>query len=133
MLDHKEFDAWLASYKSAWENRDDKQIAKIFSDDANYQSSPYSPPMKGVDQIRDYWNKLGPDQNDIQFEYKIWQVADDVGVAHWRCRYTQKSTFERVDLDGIFRCVFSTKSGKPGRCTELLAWWHSRNTSLGEI
>jgi len=134
MLDHEEFDAWLTNYKSAWENRDDKLIAKIFTKDATYQETPFKPAMKGVDSIQHYWRSVVvDDHSDVLFEYKIWNVTDDIGVAHWRCRFTQKSSFEGVDLDGIFRCAFASQAGTHKKCTELLEWWHIRKSTLGEI
>jgi len=128
MLSIDEFEIWLQAYKSAWEDRNDMAIAKIFTQDAVYKSAPYALPMKGIDQIQEYWVRLAEDQSDILFEFKVWNVEQDVGVAHWRCRYTKKSTSEAVDLDGIFRCVLSGK-----KCAELLAWWHMRTSNLGEI
>jgi len=128
MLSTEEFEAWLEAYKSAWESGDAKALKKIFSEDAVYQSTPYALPMKGLDQIQEYWARLAEDQSGIVFEFKVWNVEQDVGVAHWRCRYTKKSTSEAVDVDGIFRCVVSA-----GKCDQLLAWWHMRKTNLGEI
>lgn len=134
MLTTEEFAAWLEAYKAAWQDRDEAAIANIFTEDASYQETPYTPAMKGVEAIRDYWRRVVvEDQSDIRFDYKIWNVSDDVGVAHWRCKFSQKSSFEGVDLDGIFRCVLSAEPGTPKRCAELLEWWHIRKTTLGEI
>jgi len=134
MLTNDEFQAWLTAYKSAWEECDETQIGKIFAQDVTYQETPYTPALKGVDAIQHYWQSvIVDDQSDILFEYKVWNVSDNIGVAHWRCRFTQKSSFEGVELDGIFRCVFSEQAGSPKKCTELLAWWHLRKSTLGEI
>ena len=134
MMELQEFENWLIAYKAAWENQDEAAIENIFAEDAVYFETPYSAPREGFAAIRDYWRQ-GPveDQREISFQYKIWEVTGEIGIAHWRCGFVRRSSHERVELDGIFHCTFSDDAADPRTCGEFRAWWHAKTSSLGDI
>jgi len=46
--------ARLEGYRLAWETRDPKPVIKLFTEDATYQETPFSQPMRGREAIRQY-------------------------------------------------------------------------------
>ncbi len=122
-----EFAAWLDAYKQAWEEQDPAAVIGLFTPDATYREVPFDPPMRGRDEIEAYWRKNTVDaQSKIRFDYEIYAVTDVVGLCHWWCAITSMESGERIEFDGIFRCVF-TENGEGLRlCHRFEEWWHER-------
>ena len=117
---------WLDEYGRAWVNGDPDHLVALFSDTATYRETPFNDPMKGRQEIREYWQKNAADaQEDVEFASQVWAVKDDTAIAGWQARLTRKDSGARAELDGAFRLVFSHELGK-FQCTVLEEWWHSR-------
>ena len=119
---------WLDEYGSAWVNGDPDQVVTLFSDTATYRETPFDDPMRGRDEIREYWQTNAADaQENVEFASQVWAVNDDTAIAAWQSRFTQKASGVRVALDGTFRLVFANEQGTI-RCTILEEWWHSKES-----
>ena len=116
---------WLADYKRAWEERDAKRAAALFTHDAPYHEMPFDAPKAGRNGIRDYWTTVTADQRNIDFKSEIVAVAGQTGVARWSARLTSAASGTRVELDGVFVLTFAAD----GLCSELREWWHVRTVS----
>lgn len=46
---------WVAAYEAAWRHDDLRAVETLFTEDASYARSPYDQPLRGHDQIRDFW------------------------------------------------------------------------------
>lgn len=127
-LDEAAFRRWLEAYKAAWEGRDPDAAAALFTRDASYRESPFRPPMQGRSEIRAYWHGgPGTKQRDVTFDFEIWAVAGRVGICRWQARFQRVKDGERVELDGVFRCVFADDgTAAPPLCSGLEEWWHRR-------
>lgn len=100
----------------------------LFSDTATYRETPFDDPMRGRHEIREYWqNGAAEAQKDVEFSSQVWAVKSDTAIAGWQARFIRKASGVRVELDGIFRLVFSKEQGNL-RCTTLEEWWHSKET-----
>jgi len=119
-----EFKTWLDAYDRAWESRDAKAAADVFTEDAAYQETPFVEPMRGRAEILAYWSHVANSQEQIRFEYKILAVTEEIGIAHWWASFTRIPDKTRVDLDGIFVITL----GSDGRCTFLREWWNKKQT-----
>ncbi len=120
-----EFAAWLEAYKRAWVEQDPVAAANLFAPDATYREIPFDPPMQGRAEIEAYWRKnVVEAQNDIHFGYEIYAVTGAVGLCRWWCTMTENG--ERVEFDGIFRCVFSGSGVGLPLCHTFEEWWHER-------
>jgi ketosteroid isomerase-like protein len=114
--------SWLADYGSAWEARDAAAAAALFTADASYFETPYSPPFRGQEGVRGYWAKVTADQRKVKFRSEAIGIAGGTGVAKWNAVFELASTGNRVELDGVFLLEFDDQ----GRCTTLREWWHAR-------
>ena len=112
--------AWLEGYRLAWEGRDPEAVSRLFAEDATYQETPFTPPMRGREAIREYWSRVvvAP-QEQIRFGYEVLAVAEVSAIAHWWASFVRVSSKARVSLDGVFLLSFDTA----GRCRELREWW----------
>ncbi len=117
---------WLDEYGVAWINGDPEQAATLFTDNALYRETPFDDPMKGRDEIIQYWQEGAADaQEDVEFSSKVWAAAGDRAVAGWQASFTRKASRTRVELDGTFRLDFSTDEDVL-LCRNLEEWWHRR-------
>lgn len=119
---------WLDEYGRAWVDGDPDRVVMLFSDTAIYRETPFDKPMRGRQEIREYWQIGAADaQENVEFVSQVWAVVNDTAVAGWQARFTEKASGVRVELDGTFRLVFSSEQGAL-QCTILEEWWHSRKT-----
>ena len=122
-MNRSAFAEWLDAYKLAWESTDPRKAAALFTPDAVYEETPFDEPMRGLEAIRRYWQAGAQDaQRSIRFTYEIYTVDGDVGLCRWHCDFERVPSGERVELDGIFRCVFAPD----GKCRHFQEWWHRR-------
>ena len=119
---------WLDEYGVAWINGDPEQAAALFTDNALYRETPFDDPMKGRDEIIQYWQEGAADaQEDVEFSSKVWAAVGYQAVAGWQASFTRKASRTRVELDGTFRLDFSTDEDVM-LCRSLEERWHRRET-----
>jgi len=118
-----DFREWLEVYKAAWEGGDPNKLVTLFAPDAVYEEAPFADPMRGRNAIRRYWEAGAQRaQRGVRFTYEIYMMEGDIGLCHWHCVFERVPSGERVELDGIFRCVFAAD----GKCRHFQEWWHRR-------
>ena len=54
-MDRDSVMAWVGAYETAWRAEDPRAVSALFTEDAAYARSPYDDPLRGHDQIRDFW------------------------------------------------------------------------------
>ncbi|BBL78483.1 hypothetical protein RxyAA322_03370 [Rubrobacter xylanophilus] len=114
------FSSWLQRYKRAWENRDPHAAQELFTENATYQETPFTEPLRGREAIYAYWSDVPNSQDQVRFESNIIAVTEQLCVAWWHASFIRIPNKARVTLDGIF--VFSLNEA--GLCTEFREWWH---------
>jgi hypothetical protein len=128
-MNSEKFVAWLEGYGRAWKNRDSEALVKLFSDNATYQETPFTEPLRGREAIREYWLlKVVRSQEQIQFGAEALAMIGSTGIAHWWAAFTRATTKARVKLDGVFLLKF----GADGLCAELREWWVKQEARTGQ-
>ena len=117
---------WLDEYGRAWVDGDPDRVVTLFSDTATYRETPFDEPMRGRQEIRQYWQNNAADaQENVEFTSQVWALRNNTATAGWQARFTHKVSGVRVELDGAFRLVFSSEQGA-FQCTILEEWWHRK-------
>ncbi len=116
------FESWLDAYGHAWETRDSQAAAALFTEDATYQETPFSTPMRGRSAIHQYWSDATGSQDQIGFGYDVLAVTSDLGIARWWASFADIQSQAQVKLDGIFVIAM----GADNRCRDLREWWHTQ-------
>jgi len=112
--------AWLDRYRSAWQERDPEAVIRLFAEDATYQETPFSQPMRGREAIRQYWSRaVAAHQEQVRFGYEILAVPETTAIAHWWASFVRLPSKTQVSLDGVFLLSFDAA----GLCRELREWW----------
>jgi len=112
--------AWLDRYRSAWQERDPEAVIRLFAEDATYQETPFSQPMRGREAIQQYWSRaVVAYQEQIRFGYEVLAITEVSAIAHWWASFVRISSKTQVSLDGLFVLAFDNS----GRCQKLREWW----------
>ena len=89
-------------------------------EDAHYHETPFSDPLEGRDEIREYWRAAaGEAQRDVDVEAETVALGRDHGVATFHASFTRVPEEVDVTLDGV---LVARLVG--GRCVEFREWWH---------
>ena len=126
-MDRAGFETWLEAYARAWENRDAEAAVELYAENATYQETPFSPPMRGREAILNYWKNVARTQEDIHVECQILALAAPACFAHWHASFRRLPMNIRLELDGIFLLTFDAEY----RCTSLREWWHRKEIPGG--
>jgi ketosteroid isomerase-like protein len=54
-MEHAEVMRWVARYEEAWRSRDLDAVEALFTEHAQYRSSPYEPAVIGHHGIKEFW------------------------------------------------------------------------------
>ncbi len=122
-MDEGSFGAWLDAYGGAWERRDARAFAALFTEDASYFWTPYDE-KRGRDGVAAAFAAATSHQDEIDFGYEILSAAGRQGLAHWWCSLLHTGTGRRVHIDGIF----FVRLDADGLCDLFREWWHSRES-----
>ena len=117
---------WLEAYEKAWEERDPRAAADLFTEDAVYAWGPFEEPMRGREAIRARWAEVTSAQSNVDFGFEPLGVLDAGGVARWWCSFDVPSL--RIELNGIFLVVLTEE----GLCSDFREWWNERTSADGE-
>lgn len=110
---------WVDAYGRAWRERDAEAVVALFTEDAEYRSSPFREPSVGSDAIRAYWERATSTQDDADVRMGAPIVAGDRVVVEWWA--TMRDDGEEITLPGCLLLRFAPD----GRCTALREYWHS--------
>jgi len=102
-----------------WEKGDVEAICSVFTDDAVFIETPFSPPDTGVAAIRAYWRDIPLTQAEVSFKSGEMYVAGPWFATEFRCTFRRRRTGEQVDARGALFC--ETKDGK---ISEMRMYWH---------
>lgn len=119
---------WLDCYKQAWEFQDPEAVGVIFSPDASYRENRFGIPLRGVDEIRDYWRRTVCEfQHDVKFGHDLWGVRGDQCIATWRCSFEWRPINGMIEIDGMFRLTFSAQRNADGipLCQVFEEWYEN--------
>ncbi len=111
-------DDWIEGYGRAWEERDPKAAAELFSPDATYRSNIYEEPHKGRKGIESYWRSVTDSQTEVLVRMgRPFVDGSRVTVEFWT---TMRVNGDPVTLAGCLLLDFDDL----GLCEALREYWH---------
>lgn len=128
MMELKQVKEVMKKYGRAWENKDTDLLLECFAEDGIYQESPLSKPIRGKQEIRQFWEQaVVKDTKDIEFTLKDCYVSKDgkTGFAEWECKNTHKwrkdGKWRRGHMAGIMLLKL-----KGGKISHLNEYWNTK-------
>ncbi len=119
-MEQTAFEQWVNRYGQAWEARDAAAAARLFTEDATYQWTPFDKPLRGREAIAQAWAEATSTQEEVRFSYRVLGVDGDQGVAHWQSEFVRHATGTNVAIDGILVAELT----QAGVCRRFREWWH---------
>jgi ketosteroid isomerase-like protein len=110
---------WLDAYGQAWMSRDAVAAAALYTQNATYQVTPFTQPLRGRDAIFEYWKGVVETEEEIQFDYEILATTGELAIARWWASFVRVPPGLATKLDGIFLLSVDAH----GRCKSLREWW----------
>jgi len=109
----------IDAFGRAWEEGNVEGVLAVFTPDAVFQESPFSPKDTGAAAIRAYWKDLPANQAEVSFRSGEIYAVGPWFATEFHCSYRRRRTGQRVDTRGAIFC--ETKDGK---ISEMRMYWH---------
>ena len=94
-------------------------IASAFAPNAVFLETPFSEPIRGLDDIRKYWADVPYHQSEVTFTSgEIFAVGPWFST-EFKCVFRRRRTGEWVDARGALFC-----ESADGLITEMRMYWH---------
>jgi|GEM_PF-745134 ketosteroid isomerase-like protein len=87
---HQIVTSLIERYAQAWTMQDTDMIVSVFTPDATYHERVLAKPMRGHDEIRNYWNtKVCREQANIQFALRQLYIdtSKSTAIAEWEASF----------------------------------------------
>jgi uncharacterized protein (TIGR02246 family) len=111
-------EAWVEAYARAWREKDADAVVDLFTEDAEYRSSPIREPHVGSDGIRAYWEGVTSTQESVDVRMGKPFAAGDLVVVEWWT--TMVDDGDEITLPGCLLLRFA----EDGRCRTLREYWN---------
>jgi limonene-1,2-epoxide hydrolase len=109
---------WIERYGDAWRTKDDTAAARLFSEDASYQSHPLRAPHVGRAAIAAYWRAATETQLDLDLRFGRPITEDNrVAVEWW-------ASGEEADGDFTLPGCLVLTFDDDGLCRDLREYWN---------
>lgn len=113
MTDLDALSQWVEGYVRAWNTNDPEDIGRLFTADARYSTTPYSPPWEGREAIIAGWLAHRDEPGETSFEWEPISLTDDVSVIRGTSRYPHTT----------YGNLWVIRLARDGRCREFAEWW----------
>ena len=111
---------WAATWTAAWQAHDVEAVVALYAEDCVHRSTPFRPPHRGRQAVRDYVTQAFADEqriDEVRFGTPVVQ-GDRACVEYWASFLDQQGT--AMTLAGCAMARFDTD----GLITEARDYWH---------
>ena len=112
----------IDTFGRGWTKGDTDLLMSIFAPEAVFIETPFSPPIKGTQGIREYWREVPYNQSEITFSSGEIYCAGPWFSTEFKCVFRRRRTGEWVDARGA---IFCETDGS--QITEMRMYWHRWN------
>lgn len=122
-MDRQQLDHWVEAYVRAWNSNTPDAIGALFSEDAEYQRTPFSESWVGRDEIVTGWLGIHDEPGTFAFDWRVLATGD-VGVVRGLTTYFAT----RSDAEAVYSNIWVIELDPDGRCRAFTEWWMQRPT-----
>jgi len=88
-------------YKKAWENHDENLLKLIFHPNALYYEKPFHDPLRGIEEILEYWRYNAKVQRNVKFNVLREIQNKNQIIAEWLCEFDRIDSRKHLVLQGV--------------------------------
>ena len=112
----------IDAFGQGWSKGDVDLLMSVFSADVVFVETPFTPALRGQDEVRRYWLDVPYQQSEITFSSGEIFAAGPWFSTEFKCVFRRRRTGEWVDARGA---IFCETSGN--LITEMRMYWHRWN------
>jgi ketosteroid isomerase-like protein len=112
----------IDTFGNSWARGDIDLLMSVYTPEAVFVETPFSPPIQGADEIRRYWSEVPYNQSEITFSSGEIYAAGPWFSTEFKCVFRRRRTGEWVEARGA---IFCETDGE--RITEMRMYWHRWN------
>ena len=117
---HAAADRWAATWTAAWQAHDVEAVVALYADDCVHRSTPFRPPHRGRQGVRDYVTQAFADERRIdEVRFAAPVVQDDRACVEYWASFLDPEGRE-MTLAGCAMVWFDAG----GQITEARDYWH---------
>jgi ketosteroid isomerase-like protein len=105
-----------------WSKGDIELLMSVYSPDAVFIETPFTPPLRGQDEVRKYWLEVPYNQSEVTFTSGEIFAAGPWFSTEFKCVFRRRRTGEWVEARGAIFCETSAQL-----ITEMRMYWHRWN------
>jgi ketosteroid isomerase-like protein len=113
----------IDTFGKGWEKGNVDLLMSVYSSDAVFIETPFSPPLQGETEVRRYWLDVPYHQSEITFTSGEIFTAGPWFSTEFKLVFRRRRTGEWVEA---FGAIFCETGG--GRITEMRMYWHRWNS-----
>lgn len=115
-MDHRTVQGWIGAYERAWRTPGTAALSGLFTADASYRPSPWSPALRGLEAISEFWEseRDGPDEA-FTMAWDVVAVEGDTAVVRVEVVYLWAA-------EGRWRDLWVLRLNGDGLCREFDEW-----------
>lgn len=114
---------WVDAYERAWTSNDPSEIAALFVDDAEYLTSPWSPPRKGREAIVAGWLADRDEPGTWTFDWDVLATQGNVAIVRGRTAYVATANGKE---GAEYANLWLIELVPDGRASRFEEWWIER-------
>jgi ketosteroid isomerase-like protein len=112
----------IDAFGSGWAAGNMDLLMSVFTPDAVFVETPFTPAIRGTEAIRRYWSEVPYNQSEITFTSGEIYAAGPWFATEFKCVFRRRRTGEWVDARGAIFCETSEN-----RISEMRMYWHRWN------
>jgi nuclear transport factor 2 (NTF2) superfamily protein len=120
--DHVE--RWVDVYEDVWRTPGTDRLAELFTPDVTYSPSPWSEPVRGLDELAEFWDAERDGGEEFTMSSEIVAVDADTAVVRVAVTYDD-------DPDSPWRDLWVLRFAAGGRCASFEEWPFAPGTDDG--
>jgi ketosteroid isomerase-like protein len=111
----------LDTFAGGWSKAQTDLLVSVFSDDAVFLETPFSAPIRGLPNIRQYWSEVPVHQSEITVTTGEIYSAGPWFASEFKAVFRRRRTGEWVEARGALFCETRDRL-----ISEMRMYWHRR-------
>ncbi len=112
----------IDTFGNAWQRGNIDLLMSVYAEDVVFIETPFSSPLRGIDEVRRYWAETPYNQSEVTFTSGEIYSAGPWFSTEFKCRFRRRRTGEWVEARGAIFCETASD-----RITEMRMYWHRWN------
>jgi uncharacterized protein (TIGR02246 family) len=122
-LERATVEEWVAAYRRAWTSNDPADIGALFTDDAEYLSTPGSAPWSRRETIVRRWLGRRDEPGTWTFASEVLATEEDLGIVRGETTYLATAEEPEARYANLWLIRFAPD----GRARRFEEWWTLRS------